>query len=141
MKLRIFEIKHENSDASTQTRTKIINMTYLFTAGFQNSTEYVFSSIILGTKLNTNLTIRYLKILTKITVIWHEGEIAIVRNIGQLVIFTFNMGYIHVVSRGAYIFVLFAWQTKTIIQTYKIEIINKRTFIHLRKCRFLLNGL
>lgn len=64
-----------------------------------------------GEKLSdlvANLTIRHFNIVLSLTIVGHEGEEAIVRDVKELVFLAGDVGDIHVVGGGAEIFKLLA---------------------------------
>jgi len=58
--------------------------------------------------LLTNLTLRDLNIILSLTIISHQGEEAVIRDIEQLVLLAGDVGDIHVVGGGAKFFELLA---------------------------------
>jgi len=78
----------------------------LFSAGGEHSAENI-SGIGNGSlALGANIALRHLQVLTGLTGIVHQGEISVIRAIQELVILARHIGHIHVVGRGADIFIL-----------------------------------
>lgn len=74
----------------------------------QHTHQQFLAAVELDAQLAAQLTVGQLQILAQITAIGHQRQIAIVGDIGQLVVFALNVRHVHVVRGRTDILVLFA---------------------------------
>lgn len=67
--------------------------------------QKIFAIVEIGSQWVAQVTFRQLKVFPDFTVVRHQSQIPIITDIGQLIVFSLDMGNIHVVSRWTDIFI------------------------------------
>lgn len=68
----------------------------------QNRTnQELLAGVKVGAQLGAKLAVRIFEVLAQVAVVSHQGQVSVVRDVGQLVVLAFHVRDVHVVGRGA----------------------------------------
>lgn len=67
--------------------------------------QQLFAAVEVAAQLSAKVSVGYLKVLAQVAVVCHQGQVAVVGDVCELVVFALHVGHVHVVGGGADIFV------------------------------------